>query len=81
MDCVFAVQGSDYILLAGDRAAVSNSIIKLQDTYHKISKLAGKQMMACEQKYSICLLQTTIISCQMNINIQVTTMHFFAKKN
>ena len=29
MDCVFAVQGPDYILLAGDRAAVSNSIIKL----------------------------------------------------
>jgi len=47
MDCVFAVQGSDYILLAGDRAAVSNSIIKLQDTDHKISKLAANQMIAC----------------------------------
>ena len=47
MDCVFAVQGKDYILLAGDRAAVSNSIIKLQDTDHKISKLANNQMIAC----------------------------------
>ena len=47
MDCVFAVQGPDYILLAGDRAAVSNSIIKLQDTDHKVMKLTDKQMMAC----------------------------------
>ena len=44
---MFAVQGKVYILLAGDRAAVSNSIIKLQDTDHKISKLANNQMIAC----------------------------------
>ena len=44
MDCVFAVQGPDYILLAGDRASVSNSIIKLQDTDHKILKLANNQI-------------------------------------
>ena len=47
MDCVFGIQGNDYILLAGDRASVSNSIIKLQDTYHKILKLADNQMIAC----------------------------------
>ena len=46
MDCVFAVQGPDYILLAGDRASVSNSIIKLQDTDHKILKLANNQLIA-----------------------------------
>ena len=46
MDCVFAVQGPDYILLAGDRASVSNSIIKLQDTEHKILKLTNNQLMA-----------------------------------
>jgi len=46
MDCVFAVQGLDYILLAGDRASVSNSIIKLQDTDHKILKLANNQLIA-----------------------------------
>ena len=46
MDCVFAVQGPDYILLAGDRASVSNSIIKLQDTDHKILKLTNNQLMA-----------------------------------
>ena len=46
MDCVFAVQGLDYILLAGDRASVSNSIIKLQDTDHKILKLTNNQLMA-----------------------------------
>ena len=47
MDCVFGIQGNDYILLAGDRASVSNSIIKLQDTDHKIIKLANNQLMAC----------------------------------
>ena len=47
MDCVFGIQGNDYILLAGDRASVSNSIIKLQDTDHKILKLTNYQMIAC----------------------------------
>ena len=47
MDCVFGIQGNDYILLAGDRASVSNSIIKLQDTDHKILKLTDSQMIAC----------------------------------
>ena len=47
MDCVFGVQGKDYILLAGDRAAVGNSIIKFQDSDHKIIKLANNQLMAC----------------------------------
>ena len=47
MDCVFAVQGKDYILLAGDRASVSNSIIKLQDTDHKLFKLTDNQVIAC----------------------------------
>ena len=46
MDCVFGIQGKDYILLAGDRASVSNSIIKLQDTDHKIFKLTNNQMIA-----------------------------------
>ena len=47
MDCVFGIQGKDYILLAGDRASVSNSIIKLQDTDHKIMNLTKSQMIAC----------------------------------
>lgn len=47
MDCVFGVQGKDYVLLAGDRAAVGNSIIKFQDTDHKLFKLADNQLMAC----------------------------------
>ena len=47
MDCVFGVQGKDFILLAGDRASVGNSIIKFQDSDHKIIKLANNQLMAC----------------------------------
>ena len=46
MDCVFGIQGKDFVLLAGDRASVSNSIIKLQDTDHKIFKLTNNQMIA-----------------------------------
>ena len=47
MDCVFAIQGPDYVLIAGDRARVSNSIIKFQDTDHKILKLSKNQLLAC----------------------------------
>ena len=47
MDCVFGIQGSDFVLLAGDRACVSGSIIKFQDTDHKILKLADNQLIAC----------------------------------
>ena len=46
MDCVFGIQGKDFVLLAGDRASVSNLIIKLQDTDHKIFKLTNNQMIA-----------------------------------
>lgn len=47
MDCVFGLQGKDYILLAGDRASVGNSIIKFQDSDKKIFKLTDTQMIAC----------------------------------
>ena len=47
MDCVFGIQGKDFILLAGDRASVGNSIIKFQDSDHKIIKLNDNQLMAC----------------------------------
>ena len=47
MDCVFGIQGKDFILLAGDRASVGNSIIKFQDSDHKIIKLTDNQLMAC----------------------------------
>ena len=47
MDCVFGIQGKDYVLLAGDRASVSNSIIKFQDTDHKIWEITNNQLLAC----------------------------------
>jgi 20S proteasome subunit beta 4 len=47
MDCVFGIQGKDYILLAGDKAAVGNSIIKFQDSDSKLLKLADNQVIAC----------------------------------
>ena len=47
MDCVFGLQGKDYILLAGDRASVGNSIIKFQDSDKKIFELIDNKMIAC----------------------------------
>ena len=47
MDCVFAIQGQNIVWISGDRACVSGSIIKFQDTDHKILKLTDNQMMAC----------------------------------
>lgn len=45
MDCAFAVQGQDYILLATDKA-VMTSIIKLQDSDTKTIRLSDNQIMA-----------------------------------
>ena len=45
MDCAFAVQGKDYILLATDKA-VMTSIIKLQDSDTKTIRLSDNQIMA-----------------------------------
>ena len=47
MDWLFGVQGKDFILLGGDRASVGNSIIKYQDSDHKIAKISDNQLMAC----------------------------------
>ena len=47
MDCVFAIQGNDYVLVAGDRACIGNSILKFLDTDHKILKLTDNQLIAC----------------------------------
>jgi 20S proteasome subunit beta 4 len=44
MDCVFAIQGRDYILIASDRA-VSRSIIKIQDSDDKLLQLSGNQIL------------------------------------
>jgi 20S proteasome subunit beta 4 len=45
MDCAFAIQGNNYILVASDRS-VARSIIKLQDSDDKITLLSDKQVLA-----------------------------------
>lgn len=45
MDCAFAIQGKDYILIASDKAVI-NSIIKLNDTDDKIIHLTDNQVIA-----------------------------------
>lgn len=45
MDCAFAVQGNDYVLLATDKA-VMTSIIKLQDSDDKTVRLSDTQIIA-----------------------------------
>jgi 20S proteasome subunit beta 4 len=44
MDCVFAIQGRDYVLIASDRA-VSRSIVKIQDSDDKLTKLSNTQIL------------------------------------
>ena len=46
MDCTFAIQGDDYILLANDKS-VMRSIMKLQDSDVKTIKLTDHQILAC----------------------------------
>lgn len=45
MDCAFAIQGNDYILMASDRSVV-RSIIKLQDSDDKLTLLSDSQILA-----------------------------------
>lgn len=45
MDCAFAIQGTDYVLIASDRS-VARSIIKLQDSDDKLTYLSDTQLLA-----------------------------------
>jgi 20S proteasome subunit beta 4 len=45
MDCAFAIQGNDYILIASDRS-VARSIVKLQDSDDKLTILSNNQVLA-----------------------------------
>lgn len=45
MDCAFAIQGNDYILMASDRS-VARSIIKLQESDDKMTVLSSSQVLA-----------------------------------
>lgn len=45
MDCAFAIQGNDYIIIASDRS-VSHSIIKIQDSDDKMTLLSDNQILA-----------------------------------
>ncbi len=46
MDCAFAIQGTDYVLIASDRS-VARSIIKIQDSDDKLTILSDTQILAC----------------------------------
>ena len=45
MDCAFAIQGTDYIIIASDRS-VARSIVKLQDSDDKLTYLSDSQILA-----------------------------------
>lgn len=45
MDCAFAIQGNDYVLIASDRS-VARSIIKIQDSEDKLTLLTDSQILA-----------------------------------
>ena len=45
MDCAFAIQGNDYVIIASDRS-VARSIIKIQDSEDKLTLLTDSQILA-----------------------------------
>lgn len=45
MDCVFAVQGDDYILFGCEKASLSGSIFKYHDNESKIIKLSKNKLL------------------------------------
>ena len=45
MDCAFAIQGNDFILIASDRSVV-RSIVKMQDSDDKLTRLSDTQILA-----------------------------------
>ena len=51
MDCAFAIQGKDFILIASDRS-VARSIIKLQDSDDKLTLLSSNQILAASGEVS-----------------------------
>jgi 20S proteasome subunit beta 4 len=44
MDCVFGIQGNDYVLIASDRS-VARSIVKLKDSEDKLTLLSDNQIL------------------------------------
>jgi 20S proteasome subunit beta 4 len=64
MDCAFAIQGKDFILMASDRS-VARSIVKLQDSDDKMKILSDNQIMAACGEVSDRKSFTKLVSCEL----------------
>ena len=66
MDCTFAIQGDDYILLANDKS-VMRSIMKLQDSDVKTIKLTNHQILACVGEHYDRKNFSKLIKCNLDL--------------
>lgn len=51
MDCLFAINGNDYVIVAADKS-VTQSIIKMQDDDDKIVQIGERQLLASSAEVS-----------------------------
>lgn len=51
MDCVFGVAGNDFVIIGSDRS-VARSIMKLQDTDEKLTKINNYQILGAAGEVS-----------------------------
>jgi 20S proteasome subunit beta 4 len=66
MDCTFAIQGDDYILLANDKS-VMRSIMKLQDSDVKTIKLTDHQLLSCVGEHYDRKNFSKLIKCNLEL--------------
>ena len=66
MDCTFAIQGDDFILLANDKS-VMRSIMKLQDSDVKTIKLTDHQLLSCVGEHYDRKNFSKLIKCNLEL--------------
>jgi 20S proteasome subunit beta 4 len=66
MDCTFAIQGDDFILLANDKS-VMRSIMKLQDSDVKTIKLTAHQLLSCVGEHYDRKNFSKLIKCNLEL--------------
>lgn len=67
MDCVFAITGNDYVLLASDKT-ICHSIIKMQEDDQKILNLGNNKMLASVAEVNTRKNFTKLIKANLQYN-------------
>jgi len=64
MDCAFAIQGNDFVLIASDRS-VARSIVKMQDSDDKLLLLSDNQILAACGEVADRKTFSKLIQCEL----------------